>query len=323
MITRKTYNYDYAPGLATYGLQGLDGSTGKHANNLFYTNFNLNEGATEAFVYQLNNQYVPIKGSTTKTDREYQSGDYFFTTDGRIYELEFYPDNPSVSVVGRIHIDAQTVSQMLHYRDSRLQVNTSTYDGFDITLTDSSVSINKNAAMNITSDRADEDNNINFIQMSAIDINNLTNGDLRIFYNTTDQAYHIESVYPIVIDSSNIKVSNDSPSADVDSYSEIVTNTYPMTKFKQYCDKCTWEKIGTSPNTSLNIDATDVINKLNEVSTGLYCKYYTTNNQKVVPLYNNASVAWRTNAIELSIESDSPIQVSLMYNIEVFITKKS
>jgi len=37
-ITVKGANYNYAPGLATYAADGIQGETGLNGNNIFYTN---------------------------------------------------------------------------------------------------------------------------------------------------------------------------------------------------------------------------------------------------------------------------------------------
>jgi hypothetical protein len=41
MISKKIYNNEYAPGIATYGINGKQGESGENGNSIFYTSFDI------------------------------------------------------------------------------------------------------------------------------------------------------------------------------------------------------------------------------------------------------------------------------------------
>ena len=65
----------------------------------------------------------------------------------------------------------------------RLQLNTSTYKGFDIIDADiQGITPNKNSALNIISDKTDSDNNINFLHVTSVNNQSIDTGNLKIYF---------------------------------------------------------------------------------------------------------------------------------------------
>ena len=92
LLSQKFNNYNYAPGIATYGADGKTGIAGYDGNNIYFTdcdlvndvdNRNLNELAE-----LLRGNYLPVKGSTTAISRSYKNDDLFFDQNGIIYKLK-------------------------------------------------------------------------------------------------------------------------------------------------------------------------------------------------------------------------------------------
>lgn len=319
MITRKTHNYDYAPGIATYGLAGETGETGLNGNNLFYTNYDVTDDTdVQNLLYKLKNKQAPLKNSNDVIAREYQSGDYFFTTDGKIFRLDNYSSSESYqnvkfTLIGRILIE-NTVLSNITYNQGRLTLDSSNYKGFDIDLVGNSDSlINDDAAMNIVSAKADSDNRINFMQLTAVDIDNLSNGDFKIYYSVSDQAYFLESNKPIILNSSTIKVNDDTESVDYDNYSEIVTKSFPLTRFKQYCEDSSYS------NASIYV-SNAAWTAFYDASAGMFVKTYTQSGQQIKSLKD---CTWdSTNKVIATDPSTNTIAMSLLYNVEVMLNKK-
>ena len=91
MISKKIYNDEYAPGIATYGINGKTGEQGANGNSIFYTSFDIynNTGnSMEMFIQKIRNKMLPVHNSNIILDREYQKGDYFFDNNGNIYRLD-------------------------------------------------------------------------------------------------------------------------------------------------------------------------------------------------------------------------------------------
>ena len=41
ILSQKYNNYDYAPGIATYGIDGKTGQTGEDGNNIYFTDYDI------------------------------------------------------------------------------------------------------------------------------------------------------------------------------------------------------------------------------------------------------------------------------------------
>lgn len=243
LISQKIHNYNYAPGIATYGVDGKTGDTGVSGNNIFYTNLNIkNVEDFNTIKERIKEKQLPLKNAQIQITRGYINGDYFFDNNGIIWKLknkdEFgdtYVSN--FSVVGTINI---TDDDYVTYSDDRLIINSSTYNGFDIVSSnDVSANINKNAALNIVSDSIDENNRVQLLQLNSINTNSIEDGTTQIYYDNDDNAFHLNSNVPIVIDA-DVKINNDAVNKEYDNYSTVLTSHDTITYFKSLCDKLTY-----------------------------------------------------------------------------------
>ena len=93
ILSQKFNNYDYAPGIATYGIDGKTGETGVDGNIIYYTDYDIT-GALgddiynlQALMQKININKVPISSSDIDTERPYKIGDFFIDRNGIIYKL--------------------------------------------------------------------------------------------------------------------------------------------------------------------------------------------------------------------------------------------
>ena len=248
LISQKFNNYNYAPGIATYGADGKTGIAGYDGNNIYFTdcdlindidNRNLNDLAE-----LLRGKYLPVKGSTTAISRSYKNDDLFFDQNGIIYKLKNIDEligtvnkdtyGKYFSIAGKISVSDSSYFDNV---DGRIILNSSNFGGFDvITSSDLSTNIDSNAVVNIISSNIDENDNIELIKMQSIDDVDIEDGNLDIYYKTTDNAYYLDSNMPIVINS-NVKINDSADNIDYDNYSSILTSNDPITYFKHICDK--------------------------------------------------------------------------------------
>ena len=248
LISQKFNNYNYAPGIATYGIDGKTGITGNDGNNIYFTdcdlindinNKNLNELAE-----LLRGNYLPVKGSTTIIARSYKNDDLFFDQNGIIYKLKDIDSllgSGGKDVYGRYFGIAGKISiadydGYFNKENNRLILNSSDFSGFDIiTSPNLSTNIDGNAVVNIISNNIDENDNIELVKMQSIDNVDIEDGNLDVYYKTTDNAYYLESNMPIVINS-NVKINDTANNIDYDNYSSVLTSIDPVTYFKHVCD---------------------------------------------------------------------------------------
>lgn len=248
LISQKFNNYNYAPGIATYGVDGKTGIAGNDGNNIYFTdcdlindtdNKNLND-----LVELLRGNYLPVKGSTTVITRSYKNDDLFFDQNGIIYKLKDINSllgSGTKDVYGRYFGIAGKISiadydGYFNKENNRLILNSSDFSGFDIiTSPNLSTNIDGNAVVNIISNNIDENDNIELVKMQSIDNVDIEDGNLDVYYKTTDNAYYLDSNMPIVINS-NVKINDNANNIDYDNYSSVLTSMDPITYFKHVCD---------------------------------------------------------------------------------------
>lgn len=251
-ISQKIHNYNYAPGIATYGAIGKTGKSGENGNNIFYTNIpNIEEtSGLQMLATQIANNRLPLKNSMETLDRQYQNGDLFITMSGVIYRLNdiatLKEEQQSVailtkyfSVVGKVTVDNASYFEYLN--NGRLAMNTQ-YKGFDIINTNSDATnyVDTNSAMNIISDEVDKNNNVNILKMTAINTGQSIINDINIYYNNNDNAFHIETGNVPVVINSDAKINNETQSVDIDGYSTILTSNDTITSLKNLCQHIKW-----------------------------------------------------------------------------------
>lgn len=251
LVSQKFNNYNYAPGIATYGIDGKTGETGADGNNIYFTDFDFkNIEDLKIFASQLIQNYLPLKNSTIKISRSYKNDDLFFNQLGIIYRLnhidELLNNIESITgweayfnIAGRLTIAND--SSLFTLLDNRLILNSSFYSGYDIVVgsnpSDISNLINKNSAVNIISNKVDENNNIEMVNIQSIDDIDIEDGKLSVYYKTTENAFYLDSNKPIVIDG-DVKLNNDNnTNNEYDNYSTILTSNDTITYFKYICDK--------------------------------------------------------------------------------------
>lgn len=248
LISQKFNNYNYAPGIATYGVDGKTGITGNDGNNIYFTDCDLiNDNDNKnlnALGELLRGNYLPVKGSTIIIARSYKNGDLFFDQNGIIYKLKDIDSllgssgkdvyGKYFSIAGKISI--ADYDGYFNKENNRLILNSSDFNGFDIITTPNlSTNIDSNAVVNIISNNIDENDNIELVKMQSIDNVDIEDGNLDVYYKTTDNAYYLDSNMPIVINS-NVKINDNANNIDYDNYSSVLTSMDPITYFKHVCD---------------------------------------------------------------------------------------
>lgn len=358
-MTQKIHNYDYAPGISTYGLPGQSGKPGKDGNNIFFTTYKLDLADDwQPFANKIKENKLPIKSNDTVIDREYINGDLFFDFLGRLYTIinidkirsTSNPDFTNcMKLAGKINIDTTQFFDVAS-GDNRIILNAN-YKGLDIFdgVDSSSASkiINNNSTMNILSNNIDKNNHINLMQFSSL-YNTQLNNDLLLYFNTLDNSYHLSSDYPIVIDgnvmvnynkSSNSESLND---AVGNAYSKVVlNNNEPITKLKQILNDVNVSYITSTIDPNNQIEQLDkIILNFNNQSSYIHIKNIL--NASFIRIYTskynymyhlkNASFDDANNSIEIIVNSNITVEtdpnnhndtdivsLSFIHNIEIFL----
>ncbi len=253
ILSQKYNNYDYAPGIATYGIDGKTGKTGKDGNNIYFTDYDIIDSTSDLneMLSKIMLNALPLVGLYIKTSRPYKVDDLFFDKDGHILKLIniSYSSGDTnnytkyFKIVGKLN--AKQSSDFFRFiTNNRLALNT-TYDkGFDILSgintgdpTTYESYIDKNAALNIVSNVINENDNIDMIRMQCIDNVDIEDGQLTLAYKTTDNAFYVDSNKPVVING-DLKVNaSNNVDKEYDNFSTVLTSDDTVTYFKYLCDK--------------------------------------------------------------------------------------
>lgn len=238
-VSYKYNNHEYAPGVSSYGINGKDGKSGVSGTTLFICRHDVSEqSGTSSFGYAVVNNMDMSKNEDVKLQRPYKNGDTFLMqSNGEIFKMNDIDGLKSASVgniltpetlindymelVGQIQMTS--IDTGFIENRGRLVLDTDAYKGFIINTSniDTENIQNIKSPLTIISTVTDNNNDIYFISMNGI--NQQSNTELKIYYDTDNKCYHIDSDSPVLIDA-DLKVKyNDSE--DYDGYSRVVTAT--------------------------------------------------------------------------------------------------
>lgn len=92
-ISQRFHNDTYAPGIATYGIQGKDGEQGTPGTSLFFSEYSLsgepdNSSEYREFASKITSRMLPVKHKEIQLKRKYVNGDQFVDPSGQVYLLK-------------------------------------------------------------------------------------------------------------------------------------------------------------------------------------------------------------------------------------------
>ena len=249
IISEKYHNYDYAPGIPTYGIDGKDGKSGMNGISLFVCQHDItNDVGLKEFGKAILQNLDMSLGGAVKINRDYIEGDSFLFTNCEIWKIKDIVELKKIAAINQLttdnfsqylervgRINMTTTTDGIITIGDRLLLDNTRYKGFVIN--NAGLSNNElpslEAPFTIMSNDTDNDDNIQFIDLKSI-FSNATDSELKIYYDTNTKAYHIYSDRPILFDC-DLKVSN-TTSDEFDEYSTIITKENNITSFIAFCN---------------------------------------------------------------------------------------
>ena len=249
IISEKYHNYDYAPGIPTYGIDGKDGKSGMNGISLFVCQHDItNDVGLKEFGKAILQNLDMSLGGAVKINRDYIDGDSFLFTNCEIWKIKDIVELKKIAAINQLttdnfsqylervgRINMTTTTDGIITNGDRLLLDNTRYKGFVI----NNAGLSNNdlpsleAPFTIMSNDTDNDDNIQFIDLKSI-FSNATDSELKIYYDTNTKAYHIYSDKPILFDC-DLKVSN-TTSDEFDEYSAIITKENNITSFIAFCN---------------------------------------------------------------------------------------
>ena len=104
-------NYEYAPGYVSMGNDGDKGATGKSGNNLYFSNFNLdNSYDIDMALQKIENNYIlSDQVKVELKDRSYKVGDIIMSSNGSIYRIK---ESSAMSLYKNYKFDIEKIGKL-------------------------------------------------------------------------------------------------------------------------------------------------------------------------------------------------------------------
>lgn len=352
-VSQRFHNDTYAPGIATYGIPGKPGESGNPGTCMFFTDFEIINDEFLTFVQKITSRMIPIKNKEIVLNRKYINGDLFVTKKGLIYMLKNITELSTISMNGEQTINPENYleyigqfdkdeNDIFYNQNDDIRLNTLTItENEEYTSGDGLLNINKINPGN---------GEIVFIDMNSL-YGSAGNQELKISYDNKLKAFKLSSKFPIIIDSNLYVNQNTATTQQISNYSPVLTNNNNITNFYGICNNITYDLdasiyIYTKPdsstiyygsiyvitlNDSLENKDKMVLNTLIDTSVMLHFQnksfqdfqlfrnaentYYFKQNYDFVKLND---IINKIRYVELN-----DIQLSLIYNIEVYLTKEN
>ncbi len=284
LVSQKTNNYQFAPGISLYGVDGKDGKSGLSGTSIFISQFDIdNTSELQTFASYIRQGRSTALGSAEYIGRSYMTEDSFLFPNGYIYKIKdisaliqagdtISTDNfdEFFEFAGRITVDNEENG----FVDSneRLVLDTTNYKGFVINvseLPDTELS-GIESPMTIISDKISNDENIKFIDLKSIQ-SGQADVQFRIQYDTNNKCFMIESDNPILVNADlEVAYSDTNSSMTYDEYSKVYTQMNKseavLTTFRSICDNLNWQIVSQEDGKLYNVvyefTPTDMTNQI-------------------------------------------------------------
>ena len=238
-ISQRFHNDTYAPGIATYGIQGKDGEQGTPGTSLFFSEYSLsgepdNSGKYREFASKITSRMLPVKHKEIQLKRKYVNGDQFVDPSGQVYLLKDI-NQLIIDINNGIPIK-QLVGSILEYIGKFNSTNNS--DIFsdtnnsgtlrahkfiisDDNETDDIETVQRNSLLTVSHTNKDTDNDINFINLESL-YSGQHDMNLDIKFSKKYNGFMISSKYPVYLNANVYTKFNNTNNTNND-YSPVYT----------------------------------------------------------------------------------------------------
>ena len=250
--SEKFSNNEYAPGIALYGIDGNDGTSGKNGSTLFVCQFNrLTAAGLSSFGNAILHSLSMDDGKDTRIPRPYMNEDTVLFPDCTIWKIKDIDGLKAAAASEQITTEEQFMAYMelvgsvtvnsvdtgMSKSGDRLVLDTTNYMGFVINKSNMSGELLPAAPMSIISDDSGSSDKISFLSMKSI-YSGQAQASMEIYYDKNTDAYHIDSDKPILIDA-DLQITA-GESENYSEYSKILTSENSLTHFCALCNNITW-----------------------------------------------------------------------------------
>lgn len=264
-------NYLYAPGTATYGIEGKTGGDGENGTSIYYSNIPFTNSNFSIIISKIFNNEALIYNSSEKITRDYMVGDIFVAPNGYFWKLKkdkselIDTDSYNSNIdrvfrnVGKINIEGinnlvGTGSEPFGIYDNNgyIKIYNKGVSGVDFIdeylranyQDGSTILHDDNYIVNIIGSQKTDyiTHLLNIATIDNLAIAGNTSSDifkaqnLSVDYDYIDGAFHIKSESPIFLDIEDLRI-KPKPSEEIDSYdqySPVNIYDHPLTELYKF-----------------------------------------------------------------------------------------
>ena len=226
-ISQRFHNDTYAPGIATYGIQGKDGEQGTPGTSLFFSEYSL-PGEYLDFARKITSRMLPVKNQQIQLKRKFVNGDQFVDPDGKVYLLmdinQLIRDinngtnqtgsNEKLKYIGKFNsTDSSNI-----FSDTN---NSGTLRAHKFIISDDSKTTTGSGLLTVSHINKDTDNDINFINLESL-YSGQHDMNLDIKFSKKYNGFMISSKYPVYLNANVYTKFNNTNNTNND-YSPVYT----------------------------------------------------------------------------------------------------
>lgn len=226
-ISQRFHNDTYAPGIATYGIQGKDGEQGTPGTSLFFSEYSL-PGEYLDFVRKITSRMLPVKNQQIQLKRKFVNGDQFVDPDGKVYLLmdinQLIRDinngtnqtwsNEKLKYIGKFN----STNNSDIFNDTN---NSGTLRAHKFIISDDSKTATGSGLLTVSHINKDTDNDINFINLESL-YSGQHDMNLDIKFSKKYNGFMISSKYPVYLNANVYTKFNNTNNTNND-YSPVYT----------------------------------------------------------------------------------------------------
>ena len=233
-ISQRFHNDTYAPGIATYGIQGKDGEQGTPGTSLFFSEYSLsgepdNSSEYREFASKITSRMLPVKHKEIQLKRKYVNGDQFVDPSGQVYRLKDI-NQLIIDINNGIPIK-QLVGSILEYIGKFNSIknsdifsdtnNSGTLRAHKFIISDDSKTATGSGLLTVSHINKDTDNDINFINLESL-YSGQHDMNLDIKFSKKYNGFMISSKYPVYLNANVYTKFNNTNNTNND-YSPVYT----------------------------------------------------------------------------------------------------
>ena len=225
-ISQRFHNDTYAPGIATYGIQGKDGEQGTPGTSLFFSEYSLPDEYLD-FVRKITSRMLPVKNEQIQLKRKFVNGDQFVDPAGKVYLLmdinQLIRDinngtdqwsNEKLKYIGKFN----STNNSDIFSDTN---NSGTLRAHKFIISDDSKTATGSGLLTVSHINKDTDNDINFINLESL-YSGQHDMNLDIKFSKKYNGFMISSKYPVYLNANVYTKFNNANNTNND-YSPVYT----------------------------------------------------------------------------------------------------